>query len=114
MIGRSVTRLPVALNTALAIAAGTHADDDELAEALHADGVGNLVLGRQKHRIKGRDVGVHGNQVIRHVRVDDSPVAVIKVGALQQCHSDTADHAADGLAVRKLGVDHPAGVVAGV
>jgi hypothetical protein len=44
-MGRSVMRLPVALNTALAIAAGTPSIT-ELAESFDADRVGDLIFGR--------------------------------------------------------------------
>ena len=89
MIGRSVTRFPDRVEHGVGDRGG-HPDDDQFAEALHADRIGDGVLRGQEGRVECGHVGVDGHQVVGHVGVDDAPVAVVEVGALQQRHADAA------------------------
>ena len=105
MMGRSVTRLPVALNTALAIAAGTPTITNSPSPLTP---IGSAMLSSAGKNVGPvGDVGVDRDQVIGHVRVDDSAVAVVEFGPFQQGHPNASDHAADRLTVRDLD-NHPA------
>ena len=84
VMGRSVMRLPIALNTALAMAGGTATMT--LTEALDPDRVGDGVLAGQEFDVQRGHVRVDRRQVVRHVGVDDAAVAVVQLGALQQRH----------------------------
>jgi hypothetical protein len=81
-MGRSVMRLPVALNTALAMAAGTPTMTSS-AESLDAQGPGDCVLAGQEAGFEGGDVCVDWHEVIGDVRVDHVSVAVIEVCVFQ-------------------------------
>ena len=69
-------RCPVALNTALAIAAGTPTMTTS-PRPLTPIGSAIVVLGGQEGRVERGDVGVDRNQVVRQVGVDDAAVAVV-------------------------------------
>ena len=81
------------------------ADHPELAHALDAERVDDLVVFLDEHRLDIVDVGVDRHVIVLQVRVHDPPVAVIDFGRLLQRHADAPDHAADLLAVRRLRVD---------
>jgi len=38
------------------------------------------------------DIGTHGDQIVAGARIDDSTVARIDVGLLEERHTDTPDH----------------------
>jgi hypothetical protein len=94
VIGRSVTRLPVALKTALAIAAGTPTMTTS-ARPLTPSGSAIVSSAGRNVASRAANVGVDGHEVIGHVGVDDAAVSMVEVGAFQQCHPDAAYHAAD-------------------
>ncbi len=110
-MGRSVTRRPVALNTALAMAA---AYNDEFGKSFDTKRIGDRVLAGEECGVERRDIGVDGDEIVGEVRVDDAPVPMVEMSSFQQRHTDSAHHAAERLAMCQLGVDDSACVVAGV
>jgi hypothetical protein len=89
VMGRSVMRLPVALNTALATAPGKPTISD-LTESVDANEIGDGVLGRQEGRVERRHIGVDWDEVVRHGHngPGNGPGMSRNVGVGLRCGSD--------------------------
>lgn len=106
VIGSERTRFPVALETALAMAAAV----PNLPDALHAGGIDVRILLLDEEQLDRRDVRVRGQVIVGEVAGRDAPEVLVVDGVLLQSHPDAPHHAAHELAAREPRVqDPPAG-----
>src|SRR5207245_3648327 len=85
-----------------------HADNADLAEALDAERIDDLVRLLDEDDVDVVHIGIHGHVVFGNVGVHDASEAVVEQRFLVQRHADAPDHAAHDLAVGGLWVEDAA------
>ena len=85
------------------------ADDADLADALDAERIDDVVRLVDENHLYVVNVGVHRDMVFGDIGVHDAPECMIDQRLLVQRHADAADDGAHDLAVRGLGIEDAAG-----
>jgi hypothetical protein len=85
-----------------------HAADRDLGHTLGAERIDVRVVLLDEEGLQLPDVGMHRHEIFSEIGVGHPPEARIETRLLEQRHADAADHPADALAVRDLGIDHAA------
>jgi hypothetical protein len=103
-IGKSRTRMPVALNTALATAAFMPTMPI-FADSFDSERIHPLVSFRDHQDLDRRRVRVDRDQIVREILVDVPGGLEVDLGRLEKCARETPYRPAHELAIGGLGID---------